>query len=120
MTNLKIVGLFAGLLAAAGACGKEPGKAAASPGRFEIAVTEDGFRPDAIHVPMGRPVTLVFERKTDATCAKDIVVFVDGAQKIERSLPLNQPVEIEATFPRAGTLTYACSMDMVKGLLHVQ
>ena len=65
-------------------------------------------------------VTLVFRRKTDATCAKDVVVHVDETQKIEKALPLDQPVEIVATFPRPGALTYACGMDMVKGHIHVQ
>ncbi len=117
MTKLGIVSLFAGA-AALSACAKEPAKA--TPGRYDIAVTEAGFRPETIQVPSGRPVTLVFRRKTDATCAKDVVVHVDGTQKIEKALPLDPPVEIVATFPRPGALTCACGMDMVKGHIHVQ
>ena len=120
MTKPIMLWLSAGCLVAAAACKKDPGNAEARPGRIAIAVTEDGFKPDNIRVPKGQPVTLVFERKTDVTCAKDIVVYIDENQKVERSLPLNQPVEIAATFPRAGSLTYACSMDMVKGQIHVQ
>jgi plastocyanin len=46
-----------------------------APPRFAIAVTSKGFEPDNISVPAGKPVTLVFTRKTDATCT---VKGVDG------------------------------------------
>ncbi len=87
--------------------------------RFEIAVTDEGFKPDDVKVPAATPVTLVFTRKTDHTCAKEVVMMLDG-KKVETALPLNTPVEIAATFPAAGKLSYACGMDMVKGTLTVQ
>lgn len=88
--------------------------------RFEIAVTRSGFEPGTITVPANTPVTLVFTRKTDQTCAKSVVVTVDDGKTIERELPLDTPVEIAATFPKAGTLGYACSMHMNKGTIVVQ
>src|SRR5207253_2796635 len=93
---------------------------AAKPPRFEIAVTRSGFEPGSITVPAKKPVTLVFTRKTDATCAKSIVLTLDDGKTIERELPLDKPVEIAATFPKAGTLGYACSMQMTKGTIVVQ
>ncbi len=93
---------------------------AASGTRFEVKVTEKGFEPDDINVPAGKPVTLVFERKTDQTCAKQVVIKMADGSKIEKELPLNTPVEIAATFPTAGKLGYACGMDMVKGTITVQ
>jgi hypothetical protein len=36
-------------------------------------------------------VTLVFPRKTDATCTKSIVVTVDDGKTVERELPLDEP-----------------------------
>ncbi len=45
---------------------------------------------------------------------------LDDGKKIERALPLDKPVEIAATFPKAGRLGYACSMDMAKGVIVVQ
>ena len=90
------------------------------PKRYEIAVTTSGFEPGSITVPAKTPVTLVFTRKTDQTCTKAIVVTVDEGKTIERELPLDKPVEIMATFPKAGTLGYACSMHMNKGTIIVQ
>ena len=47
------------------------------------------------------------------------MLTVDG-KKIEKSLPLDAPVEVAATFPKAGKLDYACGMDMIKGTIMVQ
>ena len=117
------------LLAVVPSCGKDTKKEtdkatapAGAPGaapRFNIAVTEQGFEPADVAVPAGKPVTLVFHRETDATCAKQVVLELDG-KKIERALPLHQQVEVAVTFPKAGKLTYACGMDMVHGTITVQ
>ena len=56
----------------------------------------------------------------DQTCAKQVVIKMADASKIEKDLPLNTPVEIAATFPTAGKLGYARGMDMVKGTITVQ
>ncbi len=93
---------------------------AKNPSRIEIAVTRSGFEPGNIAVQANKPVTLVFTRKTDATCAKHVVLTLDDGKKLERDLPLDKPVELAVTFPRAGKLVYACSMDMVKGVVLVQ
>lgn len=112
-------------LAAVPACKKddakksEGSKTAAGGDRFDITVTKDGFTPEDISVPAAKPVTLVFERKTDETCAKQVILDVDG-KKIEKELPLNTPVEVAVTFPKAGKLTYACGMDMEHGTITVQ
>ncbi len=87
--------------------------------RVEISVTERGFEPDNIAVAAGKPVTLVFLRKTDHTCAKEVVVTLDATTRIKKPLPLATPVEIVATFPKAGKLTYACGMDMISGTITV-
>lgn len=91
----------------------------AKPTRLEIAVTKKGFEPESVTVPAGKPVTLVFTRKTQATCTKTIVLNT-GDKKIERALPLDTAVEIAVTFPKAGKLGYACGMDMNKGIIVVQ
>ena len=88
--------------------------------RIEIAVTKRGFDPDAINVPARKPVTLVFTRKTDMTCTKSVVLTLQDGTKLERDLPLDKPVELAVTFPKAGRLGYACSMDMTKGVIVVQ
>src|SRR6476620_6949354 len=66
--------------------------------RIEISVTQAGFNPDKVSVPAKKPVTLVFTRKTEATCAKSVVLTMDDGKKIERALPLDKPVELAVTF----------------------
>lgn len=96
-----------------------PTKTAEHATRVEISVTEKGFQPEQIKVPANKPVTLVFRRTTDKTCAKQVVIKISDTQKIEKDLPLNKTVEIAATFPKAGHLSYTCSMDMIRGTLTV-
>ena len=95
-------------------------KPATATTRFEITVTENGFEPDKISVPSGKPVTLVFTRKTEKTCAKEVVLEIPDGQKTKKELPIDTAVEIAATFPKAGELKYACGMDMVTGVITVQ
>ena len=40
--------------------------------------------------------------------------------KIRKPLPLGQPVEIVFTPKKAGTLRYACAMDMIAGEIVVE
>jgi thiol-disulfide isomerase/thioredoxin len=100
------------------ALGETPAPAAVA-SRVAIHVTEFGFEPGEVAVPVGMPVTLVFTRDTDATCATEVAIPV-GAATIRRALPLHEPVAIEATFPARGTVTYACGMDMLHGTIRVQ
>lgn len=88
--------------------------------RIPITVGRRGFEPGDITVQAKKPVTLVFTRTTDATCAKSVIVMVDDKTTIEKPLPLDKAVEIPVTFPKAGKLSYGCSMDMVKGTITVQ
>ncbi|MEJ7600219.1 MAG: cupredoxin domain-containing protein [Kofleriaceae bacterium] len=94
--------------------------ARAGSNRLEIVVTENGFEPDHLPVEKGKPTTLAFTRKTDKTCAKEVILQVGDGTKVERALPLNETVEIAATFPKAGEVQFACGMDMVKGHIVVQ
>lgn len=88
--------------------------------RIAIAVTEDGFAPDHVKVTHGQPTVLVFTRTTDATCAKAVILELGDGTKVKKDLPLRHPVEIAATFAKAGELRYACSMDMISGVVTVQ
>jgi plastocyanin domain-containing protein len=82
----------------------------------EIAVTANGFEPSQVNVKEGEPLKLVVTRKTDDTCAKDIVI---RDADIKAELPLNKPVTLQFTPGRAGELKYACGMNMVTGVLEV-
>jgi plastocyanin domain-containing protein len=92
---------------------------AASAGRtVKITVTAKGFEPSPIEVEKGKPLTLLVTRKTDDTCAKDLII---PDHSIKRELPLDKEVAISFTPDRAGELTYGCSMDrMVAGVLNVR
>ena len=90
------------------------------PRRITLAVTEKGFEPDKVVVKKGEPVVLVFTRKVEKTCTKEVVIRIDDKQKLEKKLPLNKPVEIAVTFPKAGELAYACAMNMDKGVITVR
>jgi plastocyanin domain-containing protein len=98
----------AALLAGCGA--REP----APPGAVAIAVTENGFEPAVASVPRGTPVTLIVTRRTDRTCATEMVFEGSGER---HDLPLGTPVRIELAAGVRDTLRYACGMDMYKGML---
>jgi plastocyanin domain-containing protein len=83
----------------------------------EIAVTSDGFTPAAIKVKAGEPVKLVVTRKTDRTCAKEIVIRDLG---VNQPLPLDKPVTVEITPQKPGAIRYACAMDMIAGTITVE
>jgi plastocyanin domain-containing protein len=84
--------------------------------RVAIEVTEEGFVPAVVNVRAGQPVTLVVTRKTEKTCATELVM---KEHNINQPLPMNQPVEITFTPAQSGDLPYACAMDMIKGTVHV-
>jgi plastocyanin domain-containing protein len=83
-----------------------------------MAVTEKGFEPAAVKVKKGEPVTLVITRKTDATCAKEIVI---DEHKVHTKLPLNKAIKVTFTPSKSGELKYGCAMDkMIGGVLSVE
>jgi plastocyanin domain-containing protein len=98
------------------ACADQPTQAQS--GAIAMSVTEGGFEPDRIKVKRGQPVRLVITRKTDATCAKAIVI---DEYHIHADLPLDKPVTVTFTPSKSGQLKYGCAMDkMVSGVLIVE
>ena len=105
-------------VAALGAgCAREARNTGEEAGRFAIAVTDSGFMPATLAVPAGKPVTLVVTRKTDQTCAKEILF---PEQNIRKTLPLNEAVEIHLPASPKGEIAYTCGMEMVNGKVVVQ
>jgi plastocyanin domain-containing protein len=107
-----VVGTAAVLLAAG--CSSA---GAARDQRVKITVTEKGFVPAVVTVQSGRPVTLLVTRRTDRTCATELVLKAHG---IDQKLQLGKTVAIRFTPERPGTLDYACAMDMIKGRIVVK
>ena len=106
--------------AAAPAAPAAPAEAKAVDGKqtVELTVTENGFEPTPVKVKAGQPVELRITRKTEKTCATDIVV---KDHDIKQALPLNETVAVTFTPTKSGELKYGCAMDqMVAGVLLVE
>lgn len=86
--------------------------------RVVMSVTEAGFEPDTITVKASQPLELVITRKTDATCATEIIV---DDPPVNQKLPLNETVTVRFTPTKAGELRFGCAMDkMIGGKIFVQ
>lgn len=107
-------------LAPAAVPSPKPRAVAARPDRagkaqlVSLEVTGEGFVPARAAVKAGAPVKLVVTRKTERTCATEIVIRDYG---IVKPLPLGQPVEVALTPRSPGPIRYACAMDMIAGVL---
>lgn len=91
--------------------------AAPAPRKVEIKVTKKGFEPRRVEVKKGEPLHLVVTRKTEDTCATELVI---KDQNIEKELPLNKPVAFDFTPDKTGEITYACGMGMIRGVLVIR
>jgi plastocyanin domain-containing protein len=83
----------------------------------EMAVTENGFEPSKVSVNKGEKVRLVVTRKTDSTCATEIVIEDQG---VNAELPLGKAVAVEFTPKKSGEIHYACGMGHVNGVVFVK
>jgi plastocyanin domain-containing protein len=89
----------------------------AKPRRIAVTVTQKGFEPATIPVKVGEPVVLVVTRRTTHTCATEIVI---ADRKLRKKLPLDTAVEVPYTAKKAGSVRFACGMDMIAGALVAQ
>jgi plastocyanin len=81
-----------------------------------IAVTDAGFEPSKVKALKGETVRLVVTRKTNSTCAKEIVVKDFG---INQPLPLDKAVTVEFKTAKSGEIRFACGMGHVSGVVFV-
>jgi plastocyanin len=81
-----------------------------------VTVTDNGFEPSKVKAKKGEKVRLVVTRKTNSTCAKEIVIKQHG---INQPLPLAKPVTVEFTPAKSGEIRYACGMDHVSGVVFI-
>jgi plastocyanin domain-containing protein len=100
----------AGLLV--GAC-KQNESASLDAGHV-IQVTDEGFEPKVIEVKKGEPVTLIVTRRSDHTCATEMI-FAGNDSTYD--LPYQKKVVIHLAPMTGDTLRYACGMDMYSGIL---
>ena len=85
--------------------------------RAYVEINEQGYSRASIKLKRGIPARIVFLRKTDATCAKEVVIPAYG---INRNLPLNEAIAVSFTPNKAGSFTFTCGMNMMRGKLIVQ
>jgi plastocyanin domain-containing protein len=93
------------------------GCGASGPSEIQVSVTDTGFEPKDVHVKKGQTAVLVITRKTNNTCATE-AVFAETGKKYD--LPLNTTVRVDLTGATAGTLHYACGMDMEHGTVTIE
>jgi RND family efflux transporter MFP subunit len=91
--------------------------AASAPGVHDVAVTAEGFVPARIELAAGQASQLRFTRRTDQTCATEVVIPALG---VRRALPLNQPVTIDLPPGPAREIAFSCGLNMVKGTIVVK
>ena len=81
-----------------------------------LTVTVDGgYKPSTIRVKNNEPVTLTFIRKDANPCLEDVII---PAYKINKYLPLNEPVTITLSPPHRAS-TIHCGMNMFHGKIEV-
>ena len=112
MKPVLVVFAVTALVAATG-CGQRQ-EAPAGPREIQLAVTDRGFEPPETTLPRGQAFTLVVTRKTDQTCATELVI---PKLNQRHALPLNQPVRIEVAAGIEDTLRYVCGMNMLGGTI---
>lgn len=84
---------------------------------ISLQVTEKGFVPNKVDVKPGSHLVLKITRKTDDTCATQIVI---KDKKIKTELPLNKEVSVDVGILNKGEVRFACGMDMFTGLIVVK
>ena len=105
------VAALAALVVVAGCAGSS------GPKEIRVSATGDGFVPDKVTFPKGRPAVLVIKRTEEATCATEAIFVETG---IKYDLPLNEEVRISLPTDQAATFHYACGMNMYKGEVAVK
>lgn len=83
-----------------------------APAAVKVLVHAGGYEPDRVEVQAGQEVKLTFVRTTDEGCGEKLVF---PEQKIEKELPLNEPVTVSLTPKKDETIGFTCGMGMYKG-----
>lgn len=95
--------------------GSIPSPPAEAATEFTIAVSEDGYAPQVLHLPSGRPVTLLWVTRGGACCSRAVVI---PGLKAELLLPDTGRTPLAVPPQPPGTiLTYSCSTGRRTGRL---
>ncbi len=78
----------------------------------EVQVTDEGFVPARIDAKVGETVVLDITRKTDETCATNLMI---PDKNVKLDLPLDTKVSVPVEVGQAGTIKFGCQMGMMIG-----
>ncbi|PST46844.1 ATPase [Bifidobacterium callitrichos] len=76
-----------------------------------------GYSPDVVTMRAGVSIVLNFDRKETGECTSHVVF---GDLGLDAMLPGNTATEVRLPALKAGDYPFACGMNMVHGLLHVE
>ncbi|XXF75174.1 cupredoxin domain-containing protein [Myxococcaceae bacterium GXIMD 01537] len=110
---------FISLLLDTGAASPKPGTEAAAAGDAQVAHLEvqGGYSPSRLVLKKGVPVRLEVLRKDSSECSRELRIPEFGiAQELA---PLKKTV-VTFTPTKAGTFSFSCGMDMLRGTLVVE
>ena|ERR1051326_649035 len=116
MKRLSIILPLIGALIAIAGFAIAQQKKAADTQTAKVTITVQGFQPSSLNLKADVPAKITFLRTTNDTCATSVVI---PEYKIEKELPLNQPVVVELT-PKKGSFGFSCGMSMFQGKVVVQ
>lgn len=85
-------------------------------GSINILV-DGGYSPENIVIPLGKPTTLIFDRKDPSSCLEEVVI---SDFKIKKFLALNEKTEIKINPDHKGEFDFSCGMGMYHGKLIVK
>lgn len=91
--------------------------AAKAPRTIEITLSNDGVTPRDVTATKGEPLRLAITRKTNATCATQVVMQDYG---INQPLPLNKTVQVDFTPKTSGKVRLLCGMGETIAVVTVQ
>src|SRR4029077_11392762 len=89
-----------------------PKKALQKDQKVTINLTERGYNTSSFRLKKGVRARITFIRRTADECGKEVVI---PAYNVRRDLPLDRPVTVTITPRKAGTFTFTCGMDMLRG-----
>lgn len=86
--------------------------------RVDVAITKNGYEPASIPAKPGETLVLVFSRPADLpTCASPLTI---EGQPGEIEVPEGGTAAATVTIPEgASEIGFACTMDMVKGVITI-
>ncbi|MBC7427836.1 MAG: cupredoxin domain-containing protein [Bacteriovorax sp.] len=83
-----------------------------APNEYKLVITEKGYEPGTLKVKAGSPVVLKITRKTNATCAREVLV---PSQNLKFELPLDKEVTVKIASLPKGEIKFGCAMNMMVG-----